>query len=496
MSDVQQYTPTPRSFSWPAASPGKMLPDLPDHLPIWILSFWDRLSDAHDACLSWKKCRDWVNTPRVRSPANRRLIGELDDLRARVCWHGYLAGNRRDRHVDDIFDLLSNSELDSGQVNDLLELIERKLVDTPDSQPTPYFIAPTELAVLILSSHENRMDPTHRKQHLQRLAEEELVQRRRLAVASIAWIPVGSHGHWVAYVVHPITSTIFYGDPLGRRIPANLRDALQWWLYGLRERMEEPVRSPNSRLISVTSQEDNFSCGILSTNSLLHLLLPHDFPLVLRDNISIKMYRIECAIEILELSVELVRTSLNCHMHTLTLEMFQSEGRGVQKFSPTIPCMWPPTPSLPHASSPPSSPIPQQLSPPPPPPSSLPPHPLPTQPLPTHLNSKHERAEGDEVGGQLPSKQQKISQFFPKLTRPEGIEQATRSLTRSVDMREEWVEKQEAEKKLKKTSDKVANTHSQQKCRARKKESEMQSGVRGLDGKIKKVTESINSDDC
>ena len=256
------------------------------------------------------------------------------------------------------------------------------------------------------------------------------------------------------------------------------------------------MRSPNSRLILVTSQEDNFSCGILSTNSLLHLLLPHDFPLVLRDNISIKMYRIECAIEILELSVESVRTSLNCHMHTLTLEMFQSEGRGVQKFSPTIPCLWPPTPSLPHASSPPSSLIPQQLSPPPPPPPSLPPHPLPTRPLPTHLNSKHERAEGDEVGGQPPSKQQKISQFFPKLTRPEGIEQETRSLTQSVDTREEWVEKQEAEKKLKKTSDKVANTHSQQKCRARKKESEMQSGVRGLDGKIKKVTESINSDDC
>ena len=67
----------------------------------------------------------------------------------------------------------------------------------PDSRVATYLIAPTELAVLILSSHEEHTEPTYRKQRIQLLVEEELVQRRRSAVASIAWVPVGRHGHWI-----------------------------------------------------------------------------------------------------------------------------------------------------------------------------------------------------------------------------------------------------------------------------------------------------------
>ena len=178
---VRKLVPIPRSFNRAAVLPGKTLPS---HLPIWVLSFWDRLSEAYGACLSWRRCRDWVGTPRIRSLDNQRLVGELEALlRAGVCWHGYLTGKRRDRSVDNIFDLLSDEELNSGQVNDLLELIERRLVGNPDSRVATYLIAPTELAVLILSSHEEHTEPTYRKQRIQLLVEEELVQRRRLAVA-------------------------------------------------------------------------------------------------------------------------------------------------------------------------------------------------------------------------------------------------------------------------------------------------------------------------
>ena len=68
---------------------------------------------------------------------------------------------------------------------------------------------------------------------------------------------------------------------------------------------------PSFKPITATRQEDGFSCGILSMNSLLHHLLPHKFPLIARDAISIKMYRIERAIEIVKLSVEPVCTLLN-----------------------------------------------------------------------------------------------------------------------------------------------------------------------------------------
>jgi len=296
--EVRQLASTPQSFSRVAVSSCKLLPD---YLPIWVLSFWDRLSEAYDTRLSWRRCLDWVNTLCTQRPANQYLPLELCRLFQRVCWYGYLSGKRRDRHINDIFDLLSSNELDSGQIGDLLELIERRLEDIPDRH---YLIAPPDLSTLILYSHRDHAKHTYRKQPCQQFVEEELVQRHRFAVASIAWISVGGHGHWISYIVDPITSTIFHGDSLGLRIPEDLHDALQWWLCDLRKRMGEPLKLPCLKPISVTGQEDGFSCGILSTNSLLHHLLPYKFPLVSRDALSIATYRIGRTIEILKLSVE------------------------------------------------------------------------------------------------------------------------------------------------------------------------------------------------
>ena len=115
--EVRQLASTPQSFSRVAVLSCETV--LPKHLPIWVLSFWDRLSEAYDTCLLWRRCLDWVNALCTRRPANQRLASELYSLFQRVCWYGYLGGKRRDWHVNDIFDLLSSNELDSGQIGDL-----------------------------------------------------------------------------------------------------------------------------------------------------------------------------------------------------------------------------------------------------------------------------------------------------------------------------------------------------------------------------------------
>ena len=296
--DAQRLVSTPRSFSRASVSSSELLPY---RLPIWVLSFWDRLSEAYVTNLSWQRCLDWLNAPCARHPANQRLVAEVDSLFHRVHWHGYLGGKRQDRHVNDIFGLLSNNELDSGQISDLLELIERRLADTLDNH---YLIASTDLSTLVIHSHQNHEGHTYRKEPGQKLVEEKLVQRHRVAVASIAWVPVGICGHWIPYVVDPITSTIYHGDSLGLHIPVDLRDSLVWWLCDLQRRMGEPPEPPSFKPIIVTGQEDGFSCGILAANSLLHHLLPHKFPLVSNDAVSIKECRIEQTIEILKLNVE------------------------------------------------------------------------------------------------------------------------------------------------------------------------------------------------
>ena len=65
-----------------------------------------------------------------------------------------------------------------------------------------------------------------------------------------------------------------------------------------------------------------------------------------------------------------------------------------------------------------------------------------------------------------------------------------KNLLQSADARDESIEEQEAKNRVKKAIRRNANTRSQQGCRMRKKEGEIQSGVRGPDGKIIKVTKS------
>ena len=203
---------------------------------------------------------------------------------------------------------MSNNELNSGQINDLLELIENKLVASSDGTPSPHLIAPTELAILITSSYGNHEMTNYRKQLLQINIEDDLVSGRKLFVASVAWISLSGHGHWVAYVVNPTSSYIAYGDSLGRPITPTLLVALRWWLLVIRKRMNLSTNDAVAiRPLLVTPQDDSFSCGILLTNAIGHHLLHDAFPLVGRDPISIKTYHIERTIDILVLDAEFVR---------------------------------------------------------------------------------------------------------------------------------------------------------------------------------------------
>lgn len=314
LSDVRRLEFAPRSINRVAIASSKVLPN---HLPVWVLSFWDRLCEAYGTFLSWRKCLDWMDVPCGQRPANRhRVFMELGSLIDQIRWSGHLDGKRRDRCVGDIVALLSDGELDSGQINDLLELLEGQLTEVSGNQ---YLIAPSELSTLIRYSYQNHRNLAYQKQKWQQSVEEELVQRHRSAVASIAWISVSGRGHWVPYAVSPVTSTIFYGDSLGLPIPEDLHDALQWWLCDLRGRLGEALNAPKLKPITITYQTDGFSCGILATNSLLHHLLPQKFPLVRGDSSSLKTYRIERTVEILKLGIKTVGLRDHCAQNLLIL---------------------------------------------------------------------------------------------------------------------------------------------------------------------------------
>ena len=117
---------------------------------------------------------------------NASLQDQLEKTLVNNRWQGSLEGRRRDRTVKDIFDLLSN-ELNSGQIDDLLELVERDLPAQSAGTTSP-LVASTDLAQILLFAYQERDDPNFRKTWLQVMVEEDLVEGRKSSVASVAWI--------------------------------------------------------------------------------------------------------------------------------------------------------------------------------------------------------------------------------------------------------------------------------------------------------------------
>lgn len=303
LSEVPGLPPSVQSIRCTA-----ILPDgiLPNHLPIWILSFWQQVYKARQWRHRWNNCQKWTTSKLPTCGAN--LLNRLNQTLINVRWQGYLNGRRHDRCIEDVFAFLSNGELDSGQINDLLELIENESAKNPDPATSAHVVAPTELALLLASTYENQNATGYQKRPLQVSIEDSLVSRQKSSVASVSWISLSGCGHWISYVVNPVSSSISYGDSLGKPIPGTLSATLQWWLLDIRKKMNLTFDGPVTiGPLAITPQDDSFSCGILATNSIGHHLLRDKFPLVGRDSASIKAYRVERTIEILMLDAEFVR---------------------------------------------------------------------------------------------------------------------------------------------------------------------------------------------
>jgi hypothetical protein len=207
--------------------------------------------------------------------------------------------------------LLSNNELNSGQIDNLLKLVKRDLPAQSDGTAPP-LIALTDLAQVLLFTHQESDNPDFQKTHLQAMVKKCLVKKRALLVASMAWILLCGNGHWVLYMVNPASLLTPYGDSLGRLIPVPLLVALQWWLLQLCGIMELSVDDTVTiATLPITPQDDGFLCGILATNSIGHHLMCDTFPLIAWDRTSIKTYRIECTIKILMLDGEFVHAKLS-----------------------------------------------------------------------------------------------------------------------------------------------------------------------------------------
>jgi hypothetical protein len=107
--------------------------------------------------------------------------------------------------------------------------------------------------------------------------------------------------HWVTVILDVEMLSILYGDSCRLPPPNELHDMLQWWSSHHRAGTFQWADLPSSL------QSDNFSCAILSANSMAHAFLPPVFPLIREENSGCISARIDMLILIVNY---LKRTSL------------------------------------------------------------------------------------------------------------------------------------------------------------------------------------------
>lgn len=155
---------------------------LPKNLPIWILHFWRRIHETYQLRGRWKVCNDWVAS---RPHISTKLQDQFEKTIVNTCWQGSLNSRWCNWSTRDIFDLLSNNELNTGQVEDLLKLVERNLPSRSDGAAFP-LIASMVLTQVLTFAHQERDNLTFQRTWIQAMVEDSLIEGRNSSVASVA----------------------------------------------------------------------------------------------------------------------------------------------------------------------------------------------------------------------------------------------------------------------------------------------------------------------
>lgn len=96
--------------------------------------------------------------------------------------------------------------------------------------------------------------------------------------------------HWVAFNLNFKESCIRYGDSWGDEPPTELMCAVEWWTY------HHTGRNFNRTKLTITTQKDTFSCGLLAHNALAHSANPTKYPLIDAANVDNERLKVLLAV--------------------------------------------------------------------------------------------------------------------------------------------------------------------------------------------------------
>lgn len=248
--------------------------------PFYVVRIWEWMHELHADIGMWAEASEWL---RSRQGAKSIAGATADRVRMalyRIPWTAQLHGFQGVPKVTELTTFLSRKWLSTTHICLMVELLQhdmqRALDNTTVIHPVHSIQTPF-LSQALLKAHAVRKLPVWLNAFGTRLLEG--------ASLDVGFVANKDDNHWVALVVNFRELSILYADSLGSPIPSLLLDAIRWW----RSCCERQAASATpvypefviQRLpITVQTDDDRFSCGMLAYNALCHHYLPDRFALL------------------------------------------------------------------------------------------------------------------------------------------------------------------------------------------------------------------------
>ena len=261
-------------------------------LPLWTITFWNRVLDTREVRSKWVKCVDWVMVQlhQKKSEERRMLAKQAMLYIAALPWDVEKPRGLSDNEpIHSLWRYLGPNWLSGSNQNDLLELLRHQLAGQPDVA-RKYRVENTDTAEKLLSVYRSRQQihyAEERSLEWLRTLAKDLIQNAATLIMVQNLTNITGSPHWVPLALSVDKYTLLFGDSLGNGIPEELRKAYTWWMA--QHKITKP-ESPTSKKfeadtpitvnpMSIGRQIDGHACGVLANNALHHLIEPNRIPL-------------------------------------------------------------------------------------------------------------------------------------------------------------------------------------------------------------------------
>lgn len=227
-------------------------------LPFWVLGYWVKVIEHRKILSEWLIAENWVRNllSRSKNDEDRDIIREVLKMFTLLPWSGKLRGVDWTMSIQDLSTFLGTKWLSTNHMDLLLHATKRRLSRKYDVLQQYQL---QELAFI------NKLISAHRTDgkipnHMHRIAAE-IASGQCRGVGGFANV---NGNHWISWAVSN-DWILYYGDGnIHSEVDKTVEAVLRWWL--------QPYSHQEIKLqkMDISSQQDSYSCGILSDNSLEH----------------------------------------------------------------------------------------------------------------------------------------------------------------------------------------------------------------------------------